>query len=71
MEVILRWAAPVCRFGLVQMDDVADNDLGDVEDEKRESELLSHGLDTHTGNRVAGFCDIPCGCCRNGLRHQW
>jgi len=46
VEVVLRRAASESGFGLEQVDDIADDDLDNVEDEKSESESLSHGLDT-------------------------
>ena len=51
MEVILHWTALGSRFRFEPMDDVAEKDLNDVEDEEYESESLSHGLNTHKGER--------------------
>ena len=45
MEVVLGRAASEGGPGLEHVDEVADDDLDDVEDEKYKSESLSHGLD--------------------------
>lgn len=45
VEVVLRWAASEGGPGLERVDYVADDDLNDVEDEKRESSSLNHGSD--------------------------
>jgi len=51
VKVVLQWTAPEGGFGFVQMDNVANEDLDDVEDEECESKLLNHGLDPHEGGR--------------------
>lgn len=47
MEVVLRWTTSESRSWLEPVDDVADNNLGDVENEYCESKTLTHGLATH------------------------
>lgn len=47
VEVVLQRTASAGGFGLPQVDDVADQNLHEIEDEDRESELLNYGLETH------------------------
>ena len=52
VEVVLWWAAFEGGFGLERVDDVADDDLSDVENENRESKSLSRGSDTYRQERT-------------------
>ena len=49
MEIILCWATPGSGFWLVPVDYVANDDLDNVENKQRETELLKHDLDTRPG----------------------
>ena len=70
VEVVLRWAASESGFWLEEVNEVANDDLDDVEDEKYEPKSLIHGLDT-TGKGVVKARDIQCVSCRSDYHQGW